>query len=69
MHEQCVPGCLSSSPAQEPGNKAKGWYEKPEIVPPDRKQPNKPEMESLQGERTVFYAHLYKKAEERAIQR
>ena len=23
MHEQCVPGSLSSSPTQEPGNKAK----------------------------------------------
>ena len=23
MHEQCVPGSLSSSPAQEPGNEAR----------------------------------------------
>ena len=28
----------------------------------------KPEMEPLQGERTIFYVRLYKKAEERAIQ-
>ena len=29
----------------------------------------KTKMESLQGERTIFYLRLYKKAEERAIQR
>ena len=28
-----------------------------------------PKIELLQGERAVFYARLYKKAEERAIQR
>ena len=31
MHEQCVPGSLSSSPAQEPGNEANGnttWAKK-----------------------------------------
>ena len=26
MREQCVPGSLSSSPAQEPGNEAKPMY-------------------------------------------
>ena len=31
--------------------------------------PKKPEMEPLQGESTVFYARLHKKAEERATQR
>ena len=39
----------------------------PENAPPDWKLPKNPEVESLQGERTVFYARLYKKAE-RAIQ-
>ena len=33
-----------------------------------RKLPKKPEMESLQSERTVFYIRLYKKAKEQAIQ-
>ena len=37
---------------------------RPGIAPPDRKLPNKPGMEPLQGGRTVFYARLYKKAEE-----
>ena len=27
MREQCVPGSLSSSPAQEPGNEANSRYE------------------------------------------
>ena len=40
---------------------------RPENGPPDWKLPKKPEMESLQGERTVFYACLYKKGEEGAI--
>ena len=38
----------------------------PRNAPPDWKLP---EMESLQGERTVFYTHLCKKAEEWATQR
>ena len=41
----------------------------PRNAPPDWKEPKKPEMEPLQGERIVFYAHLHKKAEEWAIQR
>ena len=40
----------------------------PENVLPDWKLPTKPDMESLQDERAVFYTRLYKKAEEQAIQ-
>ena len=29
MREQCVPGPLSSSPAQEPGNEARGLHIQP----------------------------------------
>ena len=37
MREQCVPGSLSSSPAQEPGNEAKAHYDQDKLIPIKRR--------------------------------
>ena len=36
MREQCVPGSLSSSPAQEPGNEATDIHVTLRIIQPDK---------------------------------